>query len=1115
MQIQQILRTHFDILERATHGCLSTIASQLYACNIISEPVRDSVNYAKILKEFTSKMELISDVSELQSHCDTFLKCVHSGGPTDSMVQTLAQEWGEVFHLANPLSQTESFGSTPSPLISSSSSLSFSTKTSKPAVKRSRSSSSTSSSSPGFVAHDEVVYFSDEFEEQEVSTSLTELRKSFAHLMRIFKSAFKEMKKEDNLLAENVSVWVEEYMRWRHETVDRNLDDIFQKIYGYYDFIDCALIVDMSEEFLKDVTFNNENIVEKLKSHSLESKALLRSAPISHLKEVLEKKYEPYERNLEDMPKIRIQLVHCWDKITIGGLYLLIEKLLPIESRQSIIKYISIRSGSVVIHYSVLDCTADSLRDYYCEAKLQFMPHIGIFSLHINEKPVLQENENKKFTFELALLEAVTAGHNEAVEFLLQLKTFNIDHTNEEGKTALMLACERGHEDIVHSLLSAGANVNLQDNNGWTALMRASKHNHISIINMLLTNVWALSDLSAALMFASFYGHIDILELLISKEVEYQHCHYFNAFMLACHNGQLQIVELLLLKKQIDPNLQEKNGFNSFMLACQNGHTQIVELLLEEQVDPNVQDKNGWNAIMLACHNGQLQIVELLLKKQIDPNLQEKNGFNAFMLACEKGHIFIVRLLLMKKVDIDVQDNYGVNALMLASQNGHTQIVELLLNEQVDSNAQTKDEWDALMLACDNGHTEIAELLTKKGKVDPSALSIDGWNPFMLACKNGHIQTAIFLLTQQVDPSFQDTDGWSAFMSACEKGHYHIVELLLKEQVDPNIQDIHGWSPFMLACQNGHTEVVHLLLREHVNPNVQDMDGWNAFILGCQNGHTKIVELLLEEQVDPNVQNKDGVSAFMLACQNGHTQIVELLLKKQVDPNISNFNGVNPLMLACQNGHFEIVQLLLEGYINIYCNCQDKYGYTALMLASQQGHYEVVNLLLESKADISIEASNGSTAISVARTLKIVNLLHLYSSNEHDKSSELQHDTARVLSSTSLDAASSLFEDSINGPGSTLFIAEDVASLSSENSINGLGLTFIPDNAASLLSELFIPEDAASLCSAISKDSVYYSATSSTRTSARFPSTLTLTDPLEILTEFNDDGLPDQLSTVV
>ena len=54
------------------------------------------------------------------------------------------------------------------------------------------------------------------------------------------------------------------------------------------------------------------------------------------------------------------------------------------------------------------------------------------------------------------------------------------------------------------------------------------------------------------------------------------------------------------------------------MVACENGHTQIVELLLKEQVDPNVQDKDGWNAFMLACENGHIQIVELLLKSLVE-----------------------------------------------------------------------------------------------------------------------------------------------------------------------------------------------------------------------------------------------------------------------------------------------------------------------------------------------------------------------------------------------------------------------------------------------------------------------------------------------------------------
>uniref|UniRef100_A0A1X7TIN6 Uncharacterized protein n=1 Tax=Amphimedon queenslandica TaxID=400682 RepID=A0A1X7TIN6_AMPQE len=208
------------------------------------------------------------------------------------------------------------------------------------------------------------------------------------------------------------------------------------------------------------------------------------------------------------MPLICIELQNPWNKVNINGLYILIGSLLPKELRQSIMKCITIEEGSVVIKLQIIDITADSLIEY-TGGKLQFMCLIGIFSLFINDDPVLQEDENMNFTFELALLEAVTAD-NEAVEFLLQLKTFNIDYTNEEGKTALMLACGRGHEDIVHSLLSAGANVNIQDNEGWTALMIASKYNHISIIHMLLqatANPHLKTSIgSNSLMIASFHG---------------------------------------------------------------------------------------------------------------------------------------------------------------------------------------------------------------------------------------------------------------------------------------------------------------------------------------------------------------------------------------------------------------------------------------------------------------------------------------------------------------------------------------------------------------------------------------------------------------------------------
>ena len=803
-----------------------------------------------------------------------------------------------------------------------------------------------------------------------ILNSLTHLKKEFPSLMMHVRSGLKIKINNDPEQLANLIIWLETYMNWNDKLTNASLDETFKIIQPYYDFIDCSLIVDMSEVFLQDFKFGDDelNILSELQNYKEKADKLRFSTQVKHLNEALKKIYEGHIPDTSNMPMISMKLHNPWHGSNINGLSLLIHNLLPVGHQQSIMKYITIISGSVVIKYFVYGSTADSLIEY-TGGKLQFMRLIGIFSLYINDHPVLQEDENMNFTFELALLEAVTAGNNEAVEFLLQLETVNIDHTNEEGKTALMLACERGHGDIVHSLLSARANVNIQDNNGWTALMRTSKHNHISIIHMLLQananpHLKKLNE-SNALMIASGNGNYEVVELLISKGVNYKYQREdgANGFMLACQNGHTQIVELLLKECQVDPNVQKKDGGNAFMLACKKGHTEIVQLLLKEQVDPNVQRNRGGNAFMSACHHGHTQIVELLLKEQVDPNVQKEDGGNAFMLACQHGHTQIVELLLKEQVDPNVQKEDGGTAFMLACQNGHTQIVELLLKEQVDPNVQKKDGGNAFMLACKKGHTEIVELLLKE-QVDPNVQKEDGGTAFMLACQNGHTQIVELLLKEQVDPNVQRNRGGNAFMSACHHGHTQIVELLLKEQVDPNVQKEDGGNAFMLACQHGHTQIVELLLKEQVDPNVQKEDGGTAFMLACQNGHTQIVELLLKEQVDPNVQKKDGGNAFMLACQHGHTQIVELLLKEQVDPNVQKEDGGTAFMLACQNGHTQIVELLLKEQVDP--NVQKKDGGNAFMLACKKGHTEIVELLLKEQVDPNVQRNRGENAFMSA-----------------------------------------------------------------------------------------------------------------------------------------------------
>lgn len=54
-----------------------------------------------------------------------------------------------------------------------------------------------------------------------------------------------------------------------------------------------------------------------------------------------------------------------------------------------------------------------------------------------------------------------------------------------QGSTALMLACKRGHEEVVRVLLTAGAELHQKDSRGRTARDTASKRSHETILAML------------------------------------------------------------------------------------------------------------------------------------------------------------------------------------------------------------------------------------------------------------------------------------------------------------------------------------------------------------------------------------------------------------------------------------------------------------------------------------------------------------------------------------------------------------------------------------------------------------------------------------------------------
>ena len=76
---------------------------------------------------------------------------------------------------------------------------------------------------------------------------------------------------------------------------------------------------------------------------------------------------------------------------------------------------------------------------------------------------------------------------------LMFTKGGNISSHNQDGRTALHVACREGHVETVQYLLHQGASVHVKDRNGVTPLLDAVKEKHSSIIGLLIKSGAALT----------------------------------------------------------------------------------------------------------------------------------------------------------------------------------------------------------------------------------------------------------------------------------------------------------------------------------------------------------------------------------------------------------------------------------------------------------------------------------------------------------------------------------------------------------------------------------------------------------------------------------------------
>ncbi len=178
------------------------------------------------------------------------------------------------------------------------------------------------------------------------------------------------------------------------------------------------------------------------------------------------------------------------------------------------------------------------------------------------------------------------------------------ENLDENGRSILFKAVENSDENETSKLISEGYDVNRTDLNGFTPLMVAVTKKNSAIIRKLIKAGADIDKLdtknnTSPLLYAFHFDNLKAVEILVNSGADVSIKDYYgkNALMYACVS--LDDSEISLLKKIIrkkDINSKDSGNSTPLMHAAGTGHLEAVKLLIKKGADINAVDNKGWTA---------------------------------------------------------------------------------------------------------------------------------------------------------------------------------------------------------------------------------------------------------------------------------------------------------------------------------------------------------------------------------------------------------------------------------------------------------------------------------------------------------------------------------------
>mmetsp|Transcript_22320 Transcript_22320/g.52576 ORF Transcript_22320/g.52576 Transcript_22320/m.52576 type:complete len:914 (-) Transcript_22320:70-2811(-) len=355
-----------------------------------------------------------------------------------------------------------------------------------------------------------------------------------------------------------------------------------------------------------------------------------------------------------------------------------------------------------------------------------------------------------------------------------------LDYINlfsHSGGSAVMFAAAGGHIECAKQLMELNANINdiARCKEGYLEKLEKM------IAEGQVQEEEPHVDGVTALHVAAQGGHLEMVKLLLDAGVETSVKHLDDgkrsALTLAVQGNYGEIANLLV-GAGADPNTpyvdDEGVSHNLLFDAIMVENEEFALLLIDAGADLYYTDEKKVSTLLQASHRGLTDIVKALLEKHAANDssadyvdLASEDGITPLIAASSEGHVDAVKLLIDAKADVAVKDKDGTNSLMAASARGHGAVATSLIAAGAIVNDQNTDGHTALMFAY-NGKNQVETLwerytqyvaeAEREGESQEDA-DDNGTGPIIQEALKNHTALVDLLIKSGADQSIKDKEG--------------------------------------------------------------------------------------------------------------------------------------------------------------------------------------------------------------------------------------------------------------------------------------------------------------------------------------------------------------------